>query len=95
MEQIISGREREIEQLWFVAKRYQEIAAQTIPSCRNHFSDGMSQFAGFFDRGRQPNEAEAQVTLPIAHLSSAAVRLSSVEECFKRPQRNIGIRKSD
>lgn len=71
---------REIRQLWFVAKSYFKEAEKLKNKRRMHLEIRMSDIMDFFRNGIPTEDYQIELTLLVAHLNSAAIRLCSINE---------------
>jgi hypothetical protein len=71
--------ERELRQLWYTAKHYWDAAKAVYdPATNGKLKCG--EVAKFYDTLRQPSDDEKRTTFLIADISSAAVRLCTIDE---------------
>lgn len=75
---------REIRQLWFAAEEYFCIAKQMFKDSRlnTYLPLTMHETSKWFDSGIPKVAEQREITLLVAHLSSASIRLCTIDECF-------------
>jgi hypothetical protein len=74
---------REIRQLWFVAKSYFEEAEKLKIKRPEHLDIGLSNIMDFYEDGIPTEDYQIKLTLLVAHLNSAAIRLCTINERFR------------
>lgn len=73
--------ERELRQLWYTAEHYWDAAKAVYdPATNGKLKCG--EVAKFYDTLRQPSDDEKRTNFLIADISSAAVRLCTIDERF-------------
>jgi hypothetical protein len=74
--------DREIRQLWDVAVEYCDAAKALLKSNPNYRRYRSSRIALFYERGIPVDKSQREPNIILGHLSSAAVRLCTIEERF-------------
>ena len=73
---------REIRQLWFVAKHYFKEAEKLKLKESEYLDTMLADIMGFFKNGIPQKKYERELSLLMAHMNSAAVRLCTINERF-------------
>ena len=85
MSPLTSSHKREIRQLWDVAVTYWELAediAKDIPDGRMLLT--CDEISKYYDTGIPTDSNEKRLNILLAHLSSAAIRLVTIDERFEK-----------
>lgn len=82
------SRDREVRQLWDAAEGYFRAAKEKVRSVRPYLKYTPGDIVKFYDRKRRRKKHEKELNMLLAHLSSAAVRLFTIEECGIRVTEN-------
>lgn len=75
--------DREIRQLWDIAETYFRSAQELRDAYRNHLGQRSSRIAAFYKTKIPTDQYKAKLNILLAHLSSGAVRLATIDERFK------------
>jgi hypothetical protein len=75
---------REIRQLWFVAESYFKEAERLKIKWHTHLDIKMTDIMDFFENRIPTEDYQKELSLLVAHLNSAAVRLCTINERFHR-----------
>ena len=73
---------REIRQLWFVAKHYFTEAEKLKVEWCKYLDNKLTEIMSFFKNGTPKEDYERELSLLVAHLNSAAIRLCTINERF-------------
>ncbi len=74
---------REIRQLWHVAETYFQGARELRDANSNHLHQKSTRIAKFYEQAIPTDQHKRDLNILLAHLSSAAVRLVTIDERFK------------
>ncbi len=74
---------REIRQLWFIAKHYFKNAEKLGVKYYEYLETTLGDIMGFYEKEIPKQKYELGLSLLVAHLNSAAVRLYTINERFK------------
>jgi hypothetical protein len=74
---------REIRQLWFVANHYFKEAEKLKFEWYKYLDTTLADIMDFFENGTPKEECERELSLLVAHLNSAAIRLCTINERFR------------
>jgi hypothetical protein len=75
---------REIRQLWFVAKHYFKEAEKLKGEYCKYLDILLADIMNFYENGIPTEEYQKELSLLVAHLNSAAVRLCTINERFRK-----------
>lgn len=74
---------REIRQLFQIADEYFKSASALRKVSKNHLNQKSARIAKYYEKGMPTDSYKTALNLLLAHLSSAAVRLVTIDERFK------------
>lgn len=75
--------DREIRQLWHIAETYFQSAKELRDANKTHLGLKSNRIAGFYKKTMPTDNHKKELSILLAHLSSAAVRLVTIDERFK------------
>jgi len=75
--------DREVRQLWHAVEEYFQQAKELRDANKNRLSQKSNRIAKFYEKGMPTDQYKKDLNILLAHLSSAAVRLVTINERFK------------
>ncbi|MFQ5800052.1 MAG: hypothetical protein ACE5H0_15350 [Bacteroidota bacterium] len=75
--------DREIRQLWHIAKTYFQRAKELRDANKNHLRQKSNRIAKFYEKAIPTDQHKKELSILVAHLSSAAVRMVTIDERFR------------